>query len=216
MFPLFWLPLLPCYAPPPCLLCSPLSLLVWLPRSVCLCCSSPCLLVLLGAPVAHPLLSHPPAPPHEDFTTRRGLSRARLVGHGPVATPMAGTSRRVERSSRPCGVCGHFVEGGGGLLMALSACAAFGGCCSARTSWYPCVLLCVLLGLVSLPCVGQPYASCFATFSSQSRALSFSAGMLIAACVRRRGGGRGQHVAPCIPLWLSGCHTFAHVSKSTN
>ena len=61
-FPLFWLPLLPCCAPPPCLLCSPLSLLVWLPRSVCLCCSSPCLLALLGAPVAHPLLSHPLAP----------------------------------------------------------------------------------------------------------------------------------------------------------
>ena len=63
LFPLFWLPLLPCCAPPPCLLCSPLSLLVWLPRSVCLCCSSPCLLALLGAPVAHPLLSHPLADP---------------------------------------------------------------------------------------------------------------------------------------------------------
>ena len=34
---------------------------------MCLCCSSPCLLALLGAPVAHPLLSHPPAPPYEDF-----------------------------------------------------------------------------------------------------------------------------------------------------
>ena len=52
-----------CCAPPPCLLCSPLSLLVWPPRSVCLCCSSPCRLALLGAPIAHPLLSHPPAPP---------------------------------------------------------------------------------------------------------------------------------------------------------
>ena len=61
-------------------------------------------------------------------------------------------------SPRPCGVHGHLVEGGGGggLLMARSACAAFGGCCSARTSWIPCVLLCVLLGLVSLPCVGRP------------------------------------------------------------
>ena len=67
LFPLLWLPLLPCCAPPPCLLCSPLSLLVWLPRSVCLCCSSPCLLALLGAPVTHPLLSHPPAPPYEGF-----------------------------------------------------------------------------------------------------------------------------------------------------
>ena len=69
LFPLCWLPLLPCCAPPPCLLCSPLSLLVWLPHSVYLCCSSPCLLALLGAPVAHPLLSHVPAPPYEDFTS---------------------------------------------------------------------------------------------------------------------------------------------------
>ena len=46
------------------------------------------------------------------------------------------------------------------LLMARSACAAFGGCCSARTSWFPCVLLCVLLGLVSLPCVVPPLAQC--------------------------------------------------------
>ena len=36
-------------------------------RPVCLCCS--CLLVLLGAPFAHPLLSHPPAPPYADFTS---------------------------------------------------------------------------------------------------------------------------------------------------
>ena len=56
-------------APPPCLLCSPLSLLVWVPRSVCVRCSSPCLLALLGAPFAHPLLPHPPAPPYEDFTS---------------------------------------------------------------------------------------------------------------------------------------------------
>ena len=63
LFLLFWLPLLPC------LLCLPLSLLVWLPRSMCLCCSSPCLVALPGAHVAHPLLSHPPAPPYEDFTS---------------------------------------------------------------------------------------------------------------------------------------------------
>ena len=33
--------------------------------------------------------------------------------------------------------------------MARSACATFGGCCCACTSWFPCVLLCVLLGLVA-------------------------------------------------------------------
>ena len=37
--------------------------------------------------------------------------------------------------------------------MALLACAAFGGCCSARTSWFPCVLLCVLLLLARLTAV---------------------------------------------------------------
>ena len=97
LFPLFWLPLLPCCAPPPCLLCSPLSFLVWLPRSVCLCCSSPCLLAHLGAPFAHSLLPNPPAPPVRGFhiSVRRGLSRARLAGHGPAATPVAGTSQRT-------------------------------------------------------------------------------------------------------------------------
>ena len=159
LFPLFWLPLLPCCTPPPCLLCTPLSLLVWLPRSVCLCCSSPCLWALLVAPVAHPLLSPPPAPPYEDFTSLYGVDcpvRGWLVT-ALLPPPVVGTSRRAGRSPRPCGVRGHLVEGGGGgcLLMARSACAAFGGCCSARTSWFPCVLLCVLLGLVSLPCVGR-------------------------------------------------------------
>ena len=67
----------------------PFSLLVWLPRSVCLCCSSPCLLALLGAPVAHPLLSHPPAPPVRGFhiSVRRGLSRA-----PPLSPPLWGTN----------------------------------------------------------------------------------------------------------------------------
>ena len=50
-------------------MCPPLSPLVWLPRFVCLCCSSPYLVALLGAHDAHPLLSHPPAPPYEDFTS---------------------------------------------------------------------------------------------------------------------------------------------------
>ena len=69
LFPLSWLPPLPRCPPPPCLLHSPSSLLVWLPRSVWLCCSSYCPLPLLGAPCAPPFMSHPPAPPHEDFTS---------------------------------------------------------------------------------------------------------------------------------------------------
>ena len=75
--------------------------------------------------------------------------------------------------------------GGGCLLMARSVCAAFGGCCSARTSWFPCVLLPVLLGFVSLLCVERPCAQLLCCLrSSQFRALSFSAGTLIAAGVR--------------------------------
>ena len=61
--------LLPPPPPPlnPC--CSPLSALVLRPRSVCLCCSSPCLSALLGAPFAHPLLSHRPPQTFADFTS---------------------------------------------------------------------------------------------------------------------------------------------------
>ena len=63
------------------------------------------------------LLSHLPAPPPpvRGFHTsvRRGLSRAQLAGHGPVATPVVGTSRRAGHSPRPCGVRRHLVEGGG-------------------------------------------------------------------------------------------------------
>ena len=130
-----------------------------------------------------------PPPPARGFhiSVQRGLSDARLDGHGPVATPVAGTSRRAGRSPRPCGVRGHLVRGGGGgLLMARSACAAFAGCCSARTSWFPCVLFCVLLGLVSLPCVGRFCAQLFCCLrSSQFRALSFSAGTLTATHAHR-------------------------------
>ena len=82
--------------------------------------------------------------------------------------------------------------------MARSACAAFGGCCSARTSWFPCVLLCVLLGLVSLPCVGRPCAQLFCCLrSSQFRALSFSAGLLTASGLRRCGGSMSLPASHC-------------------
>ena len=99
--------------------------------------------------------------------------------------------------------------GGGCLLMARLVWAAFGGCCSARTSWFPCVLLCVLLGLVSLPCVGRPCAQLFCCLrSSQFRALSFSAGMLTASGVRRRGGNMSLPASHCgcrvVPLTV-GC-----------
>ena len=70
----FWFPVPAVLVASPALLCPSsflfaVLLLVWLPRSVCLCCSSPCLLALLGAHVAHPLLSHLPVPPYEGFTS---------------------------------------------------------------------------------------------------------------------------------------------------
>ena len=106
--------------------------------------------------------------------------------------------------------------------MARSACAAFGGCCSARTSWFPCVLLCVLLGLVTLPCVGRLCAQLLCCWrSSRFRALSFSAGTLIAARVRRRGGSMSLPASPCgcrvVPLavgWYKGHRALLHMSPN--
>ena len=231
LFPLFWLPLLPCCAPPPCLLCSPLSLLVWLPRSVCMCCSSPCLVALLGAPVAHSLLSHPPAPPPVrgfHISVRRGLSRAWLASHGPVATPVAGTSRRAGRSPRPCGVRGHLVEGGeGGGGVA-------DGSLGVRRMWWlmQCSHLMVSLCILVCPAGARLTAVCGAALCPVALLLAFlpiSGSFFF--CWHAHGcwcaAPGGQHVAPCSPVWLSGCPTcswvvpgapgtFAHVSKSAN
>ena len=227
----FWFPVPAVLVASPALLC-PSSLFAVLAFVLLGVAPAFCVSVLLlplsvgapGYPCHAPTLVPPACPPKRGMHTsvRRGQSRARLAGHALLPPPWRA------RGAVPALVeyVGTFQrEGGGGLLMARSACAAFGGCCSARTSWFPCVLLCLLLGLVSLPCVGRPCAQLLCCLcSSQFPALSFSAGTLIAAGVRRRGG---QHVAPCIPLWLSGCPTcswvvpgapgtFAHVSKSTN
>ena len=118
----------------------------------------------------------------------------------PCCHPCGGHLRRAGRSPRPCGVRGHLVEEGGCLLMARSVCDAFGGCCRACTSWFPCVLLCVLLGLVSLPCVGRLCAQLLCCLrSSQFRALSSSVGTLTDAGVQRRGGSMS------LPASHSGC-----------
>ena len=86
--------------------------------------------------------------------------------------------------------------------MARSACAAFGGCCSARTSWFPCVLLCVLLGLVSLPCVGRPCAQLFCCMrSSQFRALFLLASSLLLVCGATGVACRSLH--PIVAVGLS-------------
>ena len=193
-------------------------------------CVSVLLLPLSGVAPGCPCRAPPPVPPAcppvrgFHISVRRGLSRARLVVHGPVATPMAGTSRRAGRSPRPCGVRGHLVEGGG-----VFADGSLGVRCiwwllqfGARTSWFPCVLLCVLSGLISLPCVGRPCAQLFCCMrSSQFRALSYSAGMLTASGVRRRGGSMSLSASPCgcrvVPLavgWCQGHRALLHMSPN--
>ena len=68
-----------------------------------------------GCPHRAPPPVPPACPPIRGFhiSIQRGLPRARLAVHGPVATPVAGTSRSAGHSPRPCGVRGHLVEGGG-------------------------------------------------------------------------------------------------------
>ena len=137
LFPLSRLPPLPRCPPPPCLLHSPSSLLVWLPCSVWLCCSSPCPLALLGAPCAHPLLSHLPAPPHEDFTSPHNVDCSACGGLVRALLPPPWRAPPGARGAAP--TLAEFVgtswrEGEVWLLMVRSASAAFGGCCGARTS----------------------------------------------------------------------------------
>ena len=159
-----------------------------------------------------PCCTPPPVPPACP-PVRRGLSRARLAGHGLVATPVAGTSWRAGRNTRPCGVRGHLVEEGC-LLMARSACAAFGGCRSVRTSWFPCVLLCVLLGLVPLPCVGRLCAQLLCCLrSSQFRALSFLLArslhpiVVVGLSHLQLGGATGTgHFCTCLQIYKLTCH----------
>ena len=52
-----------------------------------------------GCPCRAPTPAPTACPPVQGFpiSVKRGLSRARLAGHGPVATPVAGTSRRPPR-----------------------------------------------------------------------------------------------------------------------
>ena len=118
----FWFPVPAVLVASPALLC-PSSLFAVLARVPPGVAPAFCVSVLLlplsfgaaGCPCRAPPPVPPACPPVRGFhiSIRRGLSRARLAGHGPVATPVAGTSRRAGRSPRPCGVCGHLVGGGG-------------------------------------------------------------------------------------------------------
>ena len=118
LFPLSLLPPLPCCPSLPRLLHFPLSLLVWLPHPVWLCCSSPFLLVLLGGACALLLLAHVPVRPHKDVASPKDIdcpAHGRLVP-AQLPPPVAGTPLRVGCSPRPCGVRGRLVEGGGDLV----------------------------------------------------------------------------------------------------
>ena len=105
----FWFPVPAVLVASPALLCpSSLSaVLALVPLGVApTFCVSVLLLPLSGAPGC-PCRAPPPVPPAcppvQGFhiSVRRGLSRARLAVHGPVATPVGGTSRRAGHSPRP-------------------------------------------------------------------------------------------------------------------
>ena len=112
--------------------------------------------------------------------------------------------------------------------MARSACAAFGGCCSARTSWFPCVLLCVSWGSSRCRVWGGSVPSCFAAcvppnfglfllLLARSPLLVCGAG--VAACRSlppivavglsqfQLGGTRGtRHFCTCLQIYKVTCH----------
>ena len=130
----FWFPVPAVLVASPALLCpSSLSaVLALVPPGVSPAfCVSVLLLPLSVGATGCPCHAPPPVPPAclpvrgFHISVRCGLSRAQLAGHGPVASPVAGTSRRAGRSSRPCGVSAWAPcrgRGGGGLRMAGSAC----------------------------------------------------------------------------------------------
>ena len=119
----FWFPVLAVLVASPASLCpSSLSaVLALVPPGVAPAFYVSVLLLPLsvGAPRC-PCRAPPPVPPTcppilgFHISARRGLSRARFASHGPVATPVAGTSRRAGHNPRPCGVRGYLVKGRGG------------------------------------------------------------------------------------------------------
>ena len=125
-------------------------------------CVSVLLLPLSVGALGCPYRAPPPVPPAclpvrgLHISVRHGLSRVRLAGHSPVATPVAGTSRRAGRSSRPCGR-------GGGVFA--------DGSLAVRRIWWllQCSHLMVPLCIVVCPVGarltavwGGPVPSCFA------------------------------------------------------
>ena len=86
-----------------------------------------------------------------------------------------------------------------------------------------CIVVCPVGAHLTAVC-GMALPSCFAACVPPDFGLFL---FLLACSLLLVCGAGGQHVAPCIPMWLSGCPTcswvvpgapgtFAHVSKSTN
>ena len=75
---------------------------------------------------------------------------------------------------------------------------------SARTSWFPCVLVCVMLGLVSLPCVGRPCAHLLCCLrSSQFRWFLFRLARSLMLVSGAGGGGGSRSLHPLVAVGLS-------------
>ena len=88
--------------------------------------------------------------------------------------------------------------------MALSNSAAFGGCRTPPPSWFPpCVLLCVPLGHVSLPCVGRPCARLLCCLRSSHFGLFhfLLARLLLLVC--GAGGAACRSLHPLVAVGLS-------------
>ena len=206
----FWFPVLAVLVASPALLCP--SSLSGVPALVPLgvapaFCVSVLLLPLSGGAAGCPCRAPPPVspacPPIRGFhiSIQCGLPRARLAVHGPVATPVAGTSRRAGHSPRPCGVRGHLVEGGGVFAS---------GSLGVRCIWWllQCSHLMVPLCLVVCPVGARLPAVCRAALCPAVLLHAFlpiSGSFFFcwhAHCFWSAAPG-GQHVAPCIPLWLA-------------
>ena len=215
----FWFPVPAILVASPALLCpsSLFAVLALVPPGVAPAFGVSVLLLPLsvgapGCPCRASPTVPPACPPVPGFhiSVRHGLSRARLAGHGPVATPVAGTSRRAGRSPRPCGVCGHLVEAMS--VLAEKERARNWEERKQQSNWAQ-----------GRPTHGSETSSNRTHNNTQGnhevralqqppnaahakRAISKPPPLPLLVC--GAGGGGGQHVAPCIPLWLSGCPTW--------
>ena len=125
----FWFPVPAILVASPALLCpsSLFAVLALVPPGVAPAfCVSVLLLPLSGGAAGCPCRAPPPVPPAcppvrgFHISVRCGLSRVRLAGHGPVATPVAGTSRRAGQFPPLWSIWAPCRGRGGGVCCALS------------------------------------------------------------------------------------------------